>query len=82
MSYVAQQCRRGMLELDFIFQQFLNHHYDDLPEDQKKLFLRLLKEEDPTLYDWLVTGIPCADGSFHDIINKLRAPSVSEWKIL
>ncbi|OGT46689.1 MAG: hypothetical protein A3E82_01215 [Gammaproteobacteria bacterium RIFCSPHIGHO2_12_FULL_38_11] len=80
MSYVQQQCRRGMLELDFIFQQFLDHHYDALPEDQKKLFLSLLQEEDPTLYDWLVTGIACPNTSLQNIINKLIAPSASAWK--
>ncbi|MCX7121170.1 MAG: succinate dehydrogenase assembly factor 2 [Gammaproteobacteria bacterium] len=72
MSYVQQQCRRGMLELDFIFQQFLNQEYDALTENQKRLFSLLLQEEDPTLYDWLVTGVPCTDGALQDIVNTVR----------
>lgn len=62
------QCRRGMLELDFIFQRFLSQHYDQLSENDKALFSLLLNEEDPTLYDWLVTEIPCTDVKLQPIV--------------
>ena len=67
------QCRRGMLELDFIFQRFLDQQYDQLSESDKKLFSRLLNEEDPTLYDWLVVEIPCTDVTLQPIINILNS---------
>lgn len=65
------QCRRGMLELDFIFQRFLEQHYSQLSENDKALFLLLLNEEDPTLYDWLVTEIPCPDARLQPIVTRV-----------
>ncbi|OGT43640.1 MAG: hypothetical protein A3F13_06655 [Gammaproteobacteria bacterium RIFCSPHIGHO2_12_FULL_40_19] len=65
------QCRRGMLELDFIFQRFLEQHYDQLSENNKTLFSRLLDEEDPTLYDWLITDIPCTDVTLQPIVARV-----------
>ena len=63
------QCRRGMLELDFIFQRFLENHYEQLSLDQKALFSELLNEEDPTLYDWLVTEIPCTNVKLQSMVD-------------
>lgn len=72
MSYIQLQCRRGMLELDFIFQRFLDHHYDALSPDQKNLFSLLLKEEDPVLYDWLITEIPCTDVTLQPLVEHIK----------
>lgn len=63
------QCRRGMLELDFIFERFLKFHYDQLSLERKKLFSRLLNEEDPTLYDWLVKEVACTDARLQEIVK-------------
>lgn len=63
------QCRRGMLELDFIFQRFLEHHYDQLSENDKTLFSLLLNEEDPILYDWLITETPCTNTTLQPIVS-------------
>jgi antitoxin CptB len=72
MSYIKMQCRRGMLELDFIFERFLETQYDALSEAQKKSFEALLKQEDPILYDWLVAEIPCTDAALQDIVERVR----------
>lgn len=72
MSYIKQQCRRGMLELDFILQCFLEHHYNTLSEQQKQLFAQLLQQDDPTLYDWLISDIPCTDIALHDIVERVK----------
>ena len=65
------QCRRGMLELDFILHRFLNTQYEQLSPEQQAQFSRLLEEEDPTLFDWLVVGVPCGDSSLQDMVNKI-----------
>ncbi|OGT39439.1 MAG: hypothetical protein A3E81_05940 [Gammaproteobacteria bacterium RIFCSPHIGHO2_12_FULL_36_30] len=67
------QCRRGMLELDFILERFLDRQYESLSENQKKLFLKLLSEEDVTLYDWLIKDVPCTDVTLHEIVEMVRA---------
>lgn len=51
---VRWQCRRGMLELDFLLQRFVDNKYDNLSQEEKLLFFKLLEEEDSTLWDWLV----------------------------
>lgn len=50
------QCRRGMLELDFLLERFLENKYVSLSEAQKAAFARLLTYSDPELLDWL-TGV-------------------------
>ena len=32
-SQIRWQCRRGMLELDFLFERFVNNHFDELSDD-------------------------------------------------
>lgn len=72
MSQIQLQCRRGMLELDFIFQRFLTQHYDQLSNDDQKLFSRLLNEEDPTLYDWLIVDAPCMNQTLQPIVDRVK----------
>lgn len=69
---IRWQCRRGMLELDFLFQCVLEQHYDQLTESQKILFSQLLQQDDPTLYDWLVAEVPCTDVTLQPIIHLLK----------
>lgn len=70
---IQWQCRRGMLELDFLFQRILEHHYDQFSAENKMLFSRLLKQDDPTLYDWLVAEIPCTDVTLQPIVSFLKS---------
>jgi len=72
LSQVQLHCRRGMLELDFILQRFLDHHYDQLTQEQKCLFSRLLNEEDPTLYDWLIADVPCSEITLTPIVERVK----------
>ncbi|HID44209.1 MAG TPA: succinate dehydrogenase assembly factor 2 [Chromatiaceae bacterium] len=48
------QCRRGMLELDCLFERFLRELYDDQTAEIQKAFRQLLREADPHLFRWLV----------------------------
>lgn len=66
---IRWQCRRGMLELDFIFQRFFEERYPHLSVEHKSSFEQLLKQDDPYLFDWLITGVPCPDSSLHEIIK-------------
>ena len=55
-SQIQWQCRRGMLELDYMLERFVNTHFEQLTDDEKIQFAQLLQNDDPTLYDWLVVG--------------------------
>jgi antitoxin CptB len=48
-NLIQYRCRRGLLELDIILLNFFDHHYRNLPQTQKKLFLELLELEDNDL---------------------------------
>lgn len=50
------ECRRGMLELDFLLERFLHNQYPKLSSQQQTTFARLLTYSDPQLLDWL-TGV-------------------------
>jgi antitoxin CptB len=70
---IKWQCRRGMLELDFLFQRILEQHYDQFSDAQKQLFSQLLQQDDPTLYDWLVADVSCHDATLQPIVLLLKS---------
>ena len=53
-KHLAWQCRRGLLELDYIFQDFLERHFDGLTDAQKQAFVELLKSADQDLQHWIL----------------------------
>ena len=62
-------CRRGMLELDVIFMPFVERTYDDLPEEKKRIFERLLTCQDPELFAWFMGHEECENPEFRDMVQ-------------
>ncbi|WP_404402596.1 succinate dehydrogenase assembly factor 2 [Idiomarina seosinensis] len=54
-------CRRGMLELDVLFEPFVDEAYDELTEQQKDDFRQLLTCDDPDLFAWFMGHEKCPD---------------------
>lgn len=52
-GYFRWRCRRGMKELDFILNRFLDARFAQMTTDSKKLFDNLLEEQDMLLWYWL-----------------------------
>ncbi len=52
-GYFRWRCRRGMKELDFILNRFIDAKYHHLDVPQLQLFDELLSEEDMLLWYWL-----------------------------
>lgn len=69
---VPWQCRRGMLELDVLFQRVLEKHYTAFSPTEKQLFLQLLQYDDPVLYDWLIADVPCTDEAMRPMVCLLK----------
>jgi len=65
------QCRRGMLELDYIFRDFLDNHYEQLSDEDKYRFVELLKHSDQDLQQWLVNKSSPANQDLLKIIEKI-----------
>ena len=66
------QCRRGMLELDFVLERYLEAHYETVTESEQELFQSLLTAQDPELQVWLLNGGPHPDPQFHPLIKRIR----------
>jgi antitoxin CptB len=66
------QCRRGMLELDFVLERFLDEHFEAAEKDERVLFAALLTAQDPELQTWLLNGVAHPDAAYHALIRKIR----------
>ena len=65
-------CRRGMLELDLIFERFLHQHVDSLTEEQIVAFEALLNYPDPDLFAWLMGYEDPAQNEVVEIVAFIR----------
>ena len=64
------KCRRGLLELDLVFQDFVEKH---LEEKDAKEFSELLELEDNDLWDIVSGRSDRYDARFGGIVARLRA---------
>ena len=69
------RCRRGVRELDVLFDQFLKSDYMNLSSAEKANFQRLLDVEDPIIMDWLMGRYMPEEPSIGNIIEKLKVLS-------
>ncbi|RMH94883.1 succinate dehydrogenase assembly factor 2 [Lysobacter pythonis] len=51
---IRWRCRRGMRELDQLFERYLDRVWATDSEDQRVVFLRLLDCEDDKLWRWFM----------------------------
>ena len=66
------QCRRGMLELDYVLERYLDEHYAAADEAERERFRNLLTAQDPELQVWLLNGEPHADADYQPLIDRIR----------
>ena len=64
------QCRRGMLELDYLLETYLGHAYAALSEADKVLFEEILGNHDPDLHSWLL-GDEDAPGPYRAMLQHI-----------
>lgn len=69
LSRLLWACRRGMLELDVLFMPFVKEEYNDLNDQHKLYFQRLLTCEDPELFSWFMKHEACPDPELAAIID-------------
>lgn len=72
IARVRWACRRGMLELDVLFQPFVDKHYEEMTDEDKMTFIRLLECEDPELFAWFMGHEQCTDTLLADMVVKVR----------
>ena len=74
-SNYSWQCRRGMLELDLLLNNFVNKEVEALTPQQKQTFELLLSYPDQTLLDLLLGNSVASDASISIIVQKIRSTS-------
>lgn len=67
------QCRRGMLELDILLNNFVDKEINTLSVQQKISFELLLSYPDQTLFDLLMGNAESSDSLISEIIHKIQA---------
>jgi len=72
IARVRWACRRGMLELDVLFQPFVENFYQEMSDEDKTVFIRLLECEDPELFAWFMGHEVCPDTELARMVVKVR----------
>jgi antitoxin CptB len=63
--------RRGMKELDVLFERYYSHHYVTASREERATFEKLLRLEDPQIWLWVVNQDP-VPAEFANVIDALR----------
>jgi antitoxin CptB len=63
--------RRGMKELDVLFERYFTRRYPAATASERKAFADLLEREDPEILQWIMSqaAVPL---EFSDVIRKLQ----------
>ncbi|MGL5390883.1 MAG: succinate dehydrogenase assembly factor 2 [Shewanella sp.] len=72
IARVRWACRRGLLELDILFQPFVEQVYQGLSDVDKATFIRLLECEDPELFAWFMGHEECPDAELARMVATIR----------
>jgi antitoxin CptB len=66
------RARRGLLELDLVFERFFAGDFRRLDEEQLRLLDALLKMPDNDLLDMVMGRTPCEDARLAPIVRMLQ----------
>lgn len=69
------QCRRGMLELDLLLNNFVDKKAAELDDQQRSTFELLLSYPDQTLFDLLLGEAVSSDALISSMIQDIRSTS-------
>jgi antitoxin CptB len=63
--------RRGMKELDVVFERYLAHRFESAPPAEQQALAKLLEQEDPEILRWVMGQSPVPP-EFADVIGQLQ----------
>ncbi len=72
LSEIRWHCRRGMLELDILLENFFDRYYLKLSSEERALFQEILETNDQQLYNWLMGKESPDDPKWSEMINQIR----------
>lgn len=76
-SMTKWKCRRGMLELDILLNQFVEKEYETLSEDQVVVLGMMLDYPDQVLYDLLLEKMNTSDQSVSELVSMIRKTALN-----
>ena len=71
-SDLRWRCRRGMLELDILLNQFLDHAYTATNKEEKNTFDQMLDYPDQLLFDLFLGHMESSDNRVSELVKKIR----------
>ena len=72
-SRILWRCRRGIKEMDIVLQDFIKNSYDELNNENKSAFSKLLEEQDLDILNWVLGKDKPDDKTLIEIIKKIRS---------
>ena len=70
---IRWRCRRGMRELDQLFERWLAHGWKQASDAERGVFLRLLDCEDDRLWKWFLGHDRPDDADLDTLVQSIRA---------
>jgi len=71
-SALRWRCRRGMLELDILLNEFIDKKYSLLDNSQKEIFDQVLDYPDQLLFDLFLGHMESSDVKVSDLVQTIR----------
>ena len=71
LKRIRWRCRRGMRELDQLFERYLAHGWPRDSEAERGVFLQLLDCEDDKLWRWFMGYEQCPDDALATLIKRI-----------
>lgn len=71
-SALRWRCRRGMLELDILLNEFVDKKYTQLDYNEKQTFDQVLDYPDQLLFDLFLGHMQSSDNSVSDLVQTIR----------
>lgn len=65
-------CRRGIREMDLLFRQYIDDHYDTLNGQQLTTLESLLNEADLDIIDWIMERREVNNKAYQVIIDEMK----------
>lgn len=72
LARLRWQCRRGMLELDYVLERYLDDNFAAADPAEQDRFAHLLTAQDPELQLWLLNGVAHPDPAMQPLIDRIR----------
>lgn len=72
LARLRWRCRRGLLELDLLFERFLDRCYAGLTPGERAVFAELLQLPDTQLLKYLQGNDQPPEPEFQRLVNKIR----------